>query len=408
MSSRILRSLSSLASSSSSSTATATAAAGPSTQPQNVLSTLPHKVRQRRLDLPHLSRPSPVNSALPHAPSPSSPGPAQRFPLKLESEFQTLRTKGQFKGDEASARKAFLKGQVAWRSRVRGVSKKKEKSILRGLREEGVVVGESATEEVAGEGEIVGQRIYLPNVQIRLMRNNTPVGEAYDPTIATFRIPPSMTKTDLRSYLSTVYDLPVTFIRTDLYLPPTQRVVGGKVVRQAGSVKNYKRAVVGLTQPFHYPDDVEELRAQGVAAGKGDQWAQQREDWLNDKFQKDRMDENMKRARFKLYKGYRWRSRWHDNEVCPSVIAVWLKTSASSASCQIRRGLTRTGQHDAGYHGKEEGPRIQDSRRGAASASCGRGRRRWCAGRGIGTGSIALADAYYTTTLHPGTVIVIY
>jgi hypothetical protein len=109
-----------------------TSTAGPSySQPSNVVSTLPHKVRQRRIDIPHISQPSPINSALPHA----TPGPAQRFPLKLETEFQALRLKGQFKGDEASARKAFLKGQVAWRSRIRGVSKKKEKSILRGLRE---------------------------------------------------------------------------------------------------------------------------------------------------------------------------------------------------------------------------------------------------------------------------------
>jgi large subunit ribosomal protein L23 len=303
-----------------------TAAAGPSQpQPSNVLNTLPHKVRQRRLELPHLSQPSPINSALPH--TPTTPGPAQRFPLKLEAEFQSLRIKGQFKGDEASARKAFLKGQVAWRSRIRGVSKKKEKSILRGLREEGVVSetegseagleggGEAGPSYIETEGEIVGQRIYLPNVQIRLMRNNTPAGQAYDPTIATFRIPPSMTKTDLRSYLSTVYNLPVTFIRTDLYQPPVIRVVGGSQVRQSGSVKNYKRAVVGLVEPFHYPDDVEELRAKGHQAGVGEEWAQSREDWLNEKFQKDRMDENMKRARFKLYKGYRWRSRWHDNEV---------------------------------------------------------------------------------------------
>jgi large subunit ribosomal protein L23 len=298
-------------------------AAGPShSQPSNVLSTLPHKVRQRRLEIPHLSQPSPINSALPHTPEPeqpAGPGPAQRFPLKLESEFQALRLKGQFKGDEASARKAFLKGQVAWRSRIRGVSKKKEKSILRGLREDGVV--DEALEEDEGEtyleteGEIVGQRIYLPNVQIRLMRNHTPAGQAYDPTIATFRIPPSMTKTDLRSYLQTVYNLPVTFIRTDLYQPPVMRVVGGNKVRQSGSVKNYKRAVVGLVEPFHYPDDVEELRAQGEEAGVGDKWSKAREDWLNEKFQKDRMDENMKRARFKMYKGYRWRSRWHDNEV---------------------------------------------------------------------------------------------
>lgn len=329
-----------------------TSTAGPSySQPSNVVSTLPHKVRQRRIDIPHLSQPSPINSALPHA----TPGPAQRFPLKLEAEFQALRTKGQFKGDEASARKAFLKGQVAWRSRIRGVSKKKEKSILRGLREDGIVE-EDAEEEtyLETEGDIVGQRIYLPNVQIRLMRNNTPAGQAYDPTIATFRIPPSMTKTDLRSYLSTVYNLPVTFIRTDLYQPPVMRVVGGNQVRQSGSVKNYKRAVVGLVEPFHYPDDVEELRAKGEEAGVGDKWSKGREDWLNEKFQKDRMDENMKRARFKMYKGYRWRSRWHDNEVSQSLfptramlicrvtlsgISVKRGTRGNQRSCKRSRGL---------------------------------------------------------------------
>jgi large subunit ribosomal protein L23 len=326
-----------------------------------------------------LSQASPVNSALPH--TPTGPGPAQRFPLKLESEFQALRLKGQFKGDEASARKAFLKGQVAWRSRIRGVSKKKEKSILRGLREDGIVEeqeGEGEETFVETEGEIVGQRIYLPNVQIRLMRNNTPAGQAYDPTIATFRIPPSMTKTDLRSYLHTVYNLPVTFIRTDLYQPPVMRIVGGNQVRQSGSVKNYKRAVVGLVEPFHYPDDVEELRAKGEEAGVGDQWSQAREDWLNEKFQKDRMDDNMKRARFKLYKGYRWRSRWHDNEV-------------GHVSTRLEFIADTPGQHRARYHGQEERKGIKDSsgsREGPLRASC------------IYSGLIVAYGTYHAITSH--------
>ncbi|EIW71189.1 hypothetical protein TREMEDRAFT_24146, partial [Tremella mesenterica DSM 1558] len=96
-------------------------------------------------------------------------------------------------------------------------------------------------------------RIYLPNIQIRMMRNHTPSGEPYDPFIATFRIPPSMTKTDLRSYLMAVYNLPVTFIRTDLYSAPVTRIWPGKIVKGGGSKKNYKRAIVGLLEPFHYP-----------------------------------------------------------------------------------------------------------------------------------------------------------
>ena len=108
-------------------------------------------------------------------------------------------------------------------------------------------------------------------------------------------------------------------------------------MKASGSVKNYKRAVVGLVEPWHYPDDVEELRAKGVEAGVGDKWAVEREEWLNDKFQKDRMDENMKRARFKLYKGYRWRSRWHDNEVS-HVMAIAAATATATARVRVWGG----------------------------------------------------------------------
>jgi hypothetical protein len=107
-------------------------------------------------------------------------------------------------------------------------------------------------------------------------------------------------------------------------------------------------------EPFHYPDDVEELRAKGEEAGVGDKWSKGREDWLNEKFQKDRMDENMKRARFKMYKGYRWRSRWHDNEVShlpysiramlmcrvtPFVISRKSETRGNQRSYKRSRGL---------------------------------------------------------------------
>jgi hypothetical protein len=66
------------------------------------------------------------------------------------------------------------------------------------------------------------------------------------------------------------------------------------------------------------------------------------------------MDENMKRARFKMYKGYRWRSRWHDNEVghssssfcnvlmtreTPFVISRKRETRGNQRSCKRSRGL---------------------------------------------------------------------
>jgi large subunit ribosomal protein L23 len=281
----------------------------PSIHMASASSTLPTDVRRRRAVQPAhpTSSPSPLSDPAFLGKTP------KKLPAKLEADFQALRASNQFKGDELSARRAFLKSQVAWRSRVRGTSEKKGAHHAKsGDRE-----GEVEAEGVDGEGEtskaeIVAQRIYLPNIQIRLMRNHTPPGEAYDPNIATFRIPPSMTKTDLRSYLSAVYNLPTTFIRTDNYLAPLARPnPKGEIRRIGGSAKNYKRAVVGLVEPFHYPDDVEELRA----GEDGERLAKVRSDWLEYNFRTEEDEEMRKRARMKMYKGWRWRGKTHDNAV---------------------------------------------------------------------------------------------
>jgi large subunit ribosomal protein L23 len=305
--------------------------AGPSSPASSsipsITSTLPLAVRRRRLENPPhpASSPSPLSDpSLLRNPTGKTP---KRLPPQLEAEFQALRAQGQFKGGETSGRRAFLDGQVSWRNRVRGVKASKTKHLQEasasGLASEVETPAELADsaeledgEVIVTDGEVIGQRIYLPNIQIRLMRNHTPPGEAYDPNVATFRIPQSMTKTDLRGYLSAVYDLPVTFIRTDNYIAPLARQPGGgQVRRKAGSVKTYKRAVVGLSEPFHYPDDVDELYAQGRAMGLGDALGKQREEWLEDNFMVERMKTYRKSALMKFYKGYRWRSKTHDNEV---------------------------------------------------------------------------------------------
>jgi large subunit ribosomal protein L23 len=216
-------------------------------------------VRRRRLEQPGTEAPSPLTN-----PEAFTGENAAAFPPKMEDEFQTLRARGGLVGDEAEARAKFLEGNAAWRQRVRGgrgiVDPETNKPRPDGKL---AFIGRGG-ERPAEEGEveaIMGQKIYLPNIQIRLMRNHTPVGEAYDPWVATFRMPQNMTKNDLRSYLHAVYGLEVTFIRTDNYLAPLQRYQGGEIKRPGGSKKNYKRAVVGLKEPFHYPDDVEEMRA---------------------------------------------------------------------------------------------------------------------------------------------------
>ncbi|KZT52987.1 hypothetical protein CALCODRAFT_423048, partial [Calocera cornea HHB12733] len=99
---------------------------------------------------------------------------------------------------------------------------------------------------------IVGQRIYLPNFVIRLVRNSSPPGRPYDPYMATFRVPRSLTKMDIKSYLLAVYGVETTFIRTENFVSQiTRSADGGRKVRM--SKRTYKRAFVGLVDPFYYP-----------------------------------------------------------------------------------------------------------------------------------------------------------
>jgi large subunit ribosomal protein L23 len=172
------------------------------------------------------------------------------------------------------------------------------------------------------------------------MRNHTPIGEPYDPYVATFRIPQSMTKHDLRSYLSAVYGLNVTFIRTDNYVADVQRLgTAGQLRRKAGSTKTYKRAVVGLHEPFQYPDDMEELDAvisavdhpptegyenqshedRVLAAELAKQGKEKRQDWLETNFMMDLQASGRKRSMMKMANGWRWRAGTSDNKVRPGV-----------------------------------------------------------------------------------------
>ena len=103
--------------------------------------------------------------------------------------------------------------------------------------------------------KVLGQRIYLPNSIFRLVRNHTPPGQPYNPYEATFRIPQSVTKTDIRSYLHAVYGIKTTYIRTDNYISKIYPLLGN--IRK--SFKTYKRAVVGLVEPFYYPLRLEDM-----------------------------------------------------------------------------------------------------------------------------------------------------
>ncbi|KAF9478251.1 hypothetical protein BDN70DRAFT_880211 [Pholiota conissans] len=142
--------------------------------------------------------------------------------------------------------------------------KDKRRTLVRGI--DRVKVGEHTV------GNIVGQKVYLPNIIMRLVRNNTPPGQPYNPYEATFRIPQSVTKTDVRSLLLAVYGVECTYIRTDNYISPWYRTLDGPKRRP---YKTYKRAVVGLVKPFYYPQRLEDMEPEA---------RKEREEWVEKHF----------------------------------------------------------------------------------------------------------------------------
>ncbi|KAG9125892.1 hypothetical protein FRC07_005750 [Ceratobasidium sp. 392] len=140
------------------------------------------------------------------------------------------------------------------------------------------------------EAQVVGQRIYLPNIIFRLVRNYTPPGEPYNPFEATFRVPQSVTKLDIRGYLLSMYGVRTTYIRTDNRIADIQRSRSTFSLGRWGSAQDtYKRAVVGLEEPFYFPQAHEDMDAKEREA---------RDEYLNRKF---RREEVMKlRANFRM------------------------------------------------------------------------------------------------------------
>lgn len=151
---------------------------------------------------------------------------------------------------------------------------------------------------------VVGQKIYLPNVIFRMVRNFTSPGKPYNPYEATFRVSQSITKTDIRSYLASVYGVNTTYIRTDNYLSPWKRTVAAGSGGWERSRKVYKRAVVGLVDPFYYPQAMEDM----TRAERED-----RQRWLNEQFfiqsLKDMRTWELLRVTKKSSKNWHWRNR---------------------------------------------------------------------------------------------------
>ncbi|VDC02951.1 unnamed protein product [Peniophora sp. CBMAI 1063] len=164
------------------------------------------------------------------------------------SEYQEyIREKAKAKHGEMPSPEEWLRDVQAKRAR------------LRGMRAVEVEVPEGKSVTVLSP---VGQRVFLPNVLFRMIRNHTPKGQAYNPYEATFRIDKSLTKNDVRNYLWSVYGVQTTYVRTDIYheaRPSRSQRVRSYYQQRAANNRGGKRAVVGLVEPFYYPDAVEDM-----------------------------------------------------------------------------------------------------------------------------------------------------
>ncbi|KAJ8473094.1 hypothetical protein ONZ51_g8083 [Trametes cubensis] len=133
------------------------------------------------------------------------------------ARYQRALAKGELLQDDGSnlTEAQWLERLDSRRSRVRGV-----RQVVKD--------GEKET-------EVVGQKIYLPNIIFKM----------------------SVTKTDIRSYLLAVYGVQTTYIRTDNYQSPLMKMHGKPAFTT--SDRRYKRAVVGLVEPFYYPQALEDM-----------------------------------------------------------------------------------------------------------------------------------------------------
>ncbi|KAI9067961.1 hypothetical protein FKP32DRAFT_1643192 [Trametes sanguinea] len=152
------------------------------------------------------------------------------------------------------------------------------------------------------EAEVVGQKIYLPNIIFKMVRNHTPPGQPYNPYEATFRIPQSVTKTDIRSYLLAVYGVQTTYIRTDNYQSPLRKTPGVPTTTIVD--RTYKRAVVGLVEPFYYPQAMEDMPRKE---------REERQKWMKEKLLQggrdvDRQLYYLRGTRSVDGKGWKWRT----------------------------------------------------------------------------------------------------
>lgn len=136
--------------------------------------------------------------------------------------------------------------------------------------------------------ERAGELTFLPNTVIKLVKNHTPPGQEYDAFKATFRVPLSMHKHGLRSYLLAIYGLKTTWARSSIYRSPVTRDNRtGKVI--SGRGRTHKKVEVGLLEPFLFPEISPEFQKQHLLTSE--------------------LDYERSRVYLKMTKSTRWRGK---------------------------------------------------------------------------------------------------
>ncbi|KAJ4421850.1 mitochondrial 54S ribosomal protein YmL41 [Gnomoniopsis sp. IMI 355080] len=96
-----------------------------------------------------------------------------------------------------------------------------------------------------------GKKLYLPNHVITFLRPKP----GQSSTTATFEVPLTFNKLDLRDYLYHLYNVEVTSIRSLINQKmPTQRTVPGKQSGQWYRPQSSKLMIVDLVKPFVWPE----------------------------------------------------------------------------------------------------------------------------------------------------------
>ncbi|KAF9412594.1 hypothetical protein BGZ94_001001 [Podila epigama] len=92
------------------------------------------------------------------------------------------------------------------------------------------------------------KKLYFPSTVLKLVRNGPQVPQTSN--TLTFRVPPSMNKMDIKSYLSNIYKFQILDVRT-ANMPAKVAGSGGNTILKR---QKFKKAIVTIDGEFKWPD----------------------------------------------------------------------------------------------------------------------------------------------------------